>query len=105
MRRLSWLLVALGLAAGCQSKPERHKACATTCMCSEQGRCGYAGGECVAISQEDCEKSDGCTTLGRCSLVEGRCAIARNEDCARSVLCTRSKACTFVAGPPGRCAR
>jgi hypothetical protein len=69
--------------------------CAESMLCAEQGRCGIADGECVAVNEVDCSDSQRCAEIGACSTVDGACAPASDDDCELADACTEYGACVL----------
>jgi hypothetical protein len=92
--------------------------CAGTQACVHHGRCTLRQASCVAVSADDCKRSDVCRHYGACDAVadrctgggvraclqpcishgaceskDGQCVVARDSDCAFAEACLRYGAC------------
>ncbi|MEM6732300.1 MAG: hypothetical protein AAF658_12145 [Myxococcota bacterium] len=70
-------------------------------VCTADGRCIAAGGECMAEAAT-CEHSYACLNEGRCEPHAGRCFVPDAMACESSKQCEQVNACSFVFGSCSR---
>ena len=76
---------------GCLAVSEQE--CRRSEGCRRGGACELVEGHCVHPDDERCRRTQGCSWWGSCSLRDGRCVAASNVDCAASSLCQREGLC------------
>ncbi len=75
-------------------EPSIHPLCEQACI--TEGRCGYEGGECIAVRPEQCRRSDACLYDGLCQLRGGRCQASNWGHCLDSNHCADGRRCFYV---------
>ena len=76
------------VACGCETTPGK----------SSWGGCHACRGQCVAWSDEECQKTSDCYDAGLCSVQDGACVALKDSDCAQGQDCVWRAHCTAVGG-------
>lgn len=69
------------------------ESCRSAAICGDEGRCGFAEGECRITDEWMCRQSQACRQFGRCSLDAGKCVAKMLGDCRRSSACETACLC------------
>ena len=88
------------ISPGCIATPA---ICAGPDQCARFGKCKLGDNECVAVSDDDCKRSEGCREYGSCGLDKGSCAPKSDADCVASTRCKTEGSCKI--GEYGACDR
>jgi hypothetical protein len=97
--RLAFLfLVSLTTCGTCDDGALDPEGCANTKGCTVMGTCGKRDGKCMA-TDEGCRTARVCTQHGRCHAhMSGECEAISNDDCKKSQSCRLEGRCKLSKG-------
>ncbi len=88
------------LGHGCANNYECWLGCTDSPQCEYHGTCCAKSSdrlECVARSQEDCQKSGACREYAACHLVGDGCGPTSDQDCRGSLECRSTGKCALLS--------